>query len=219
MVEENKSGGEKEVMKKSRENNLMITLSILVVLVVGITVVYAALSTSLQVTTSNVTQNVASWNVGFETGTVKGTATNYGGSSATSVSCGNATITSNSISVGEVKLTKPGDICKWNVVIKNTGTIPAKLTSINFEKPSSTVCSDDGNTARVACGNIVYKLDTPTGTKATLRSTDSLSIGDILEPGGSITFVLDSFISTGGNISSTTVIQVGAGFTLVWSQN
>ena len=207
-------------MKRNRRNNLIITLSILMVLVVGITIVYAAVSASLKVTTSNVTQNVASWNVGFGPGTVKGSASNYIGSSANSVSCGDATINANSISVGEVKLTKPGDLCTWTVTIKNTGTIAAKLTSIEKKDPSGATCTMSGNAAMYNCGDIRYFLENPVGTKATVQRSARLSVGDIIEPGGSISVSLEAYIpDTITTVSSTTKTQSGFTYTFVWSQN
>lgn len=206
-------------MKKNRKNNLMITLSILVVLITGITIVYAALSASLQVTTSNVTQNVASWNVGFQEETITARAFNYGGSSATSVSCGNATATANSISVGDVKVTKPGDICQWHVTIKNTGSIAAKLTSIETKAPSGVTCNPS-NEAKTNCGDIRYYLESPTGTNATVQNSNNLSVGDIIQPGGSISFNLEAYIpSDRTTVSSSQKSQSGFTYTFVWSQN
>ncbi len=195
----------------------MIILSALIILVIGITVVYAALSQNLNVTLSNITQNVASWNVGFEEGTIKGNKYNIASSSTGSISCGDATVTANSISVGEVKLTKPGDQCYWIVNIKNNGTIGAKLTSIQTTAPSEVNCTPV-NTGFITCNNFKYHLYDPKPTKATTQG-NTLRVGDSIESGGNIQFTLVAYIDSDQPISSTAITQKGIGFTLVWSQN
>ncbi len=201
-------------MKRNRRNNLVLTLSILIVIVVGITIVYAALSASLKVSTSNITQNVVSWNVGFEvgTGTVKGETYNPNSSTA-GISCENATVTSNSISIGATTLTKPGDACYWRVTIENNGTIDAKLTSIQTTAPSGVECTGM-NTGSIFCGNVRYYIQVP------FESNAMLQVNTIISAGTSKTVDFVAQIPTANDsLASKAITHTGMGFTLVWSQN
>jgi len=80
----------------------------MVVLILGIIVAYAALSTTLNLKFTGVTQNALTWDVGFTGTSASGTAA---GTSATGRTCGAATITATSVSVAATTLSKPGDKC------------------------------------------------------------------------------------------------------------
>ena len=105
-------------------DNLKTILLAVIIGVVGVAVAYAALSSTLNVTVSKVTQNTLSWSVGF-TGT-SATAT-VGGTSSTGRNCGNATITANSVAVGNTTLSKPDDSCTYELTISNSGGVLLSL--------------------------------------------------------------------------------------------
>ena len=110
---------------KNKQKDLSTIVVILVVVVIGMSIAYAALSSTLTISMNQVTQNSLSWDVAFQTGTVTGTP--GGSSSSTGRSCGNATVTADSVTVADTLLSKPEDSCTYSLVIKNTGSVDAKL--------------------------------------------------------------------------------------------
>ena len=187
--------------------NLKTILIAVVVGVLGVTIAYAALSSTLNITTNSITQSTLSWNVGFQTGTVEATA---GGTSDTGRSCGNATVTATSVTVGNTTLSKPDDSCTYQLTIKNTGTIDAILSSINVIEPTSNTCTVSG--ASMVCGNLTYKLSTDVAGTTLLPLN-----GTIAKSTGSQTVYL-IVKYTGTEINSTAIEQAAGGFTLVYSQ-
>lgn len=186
---------------------LTIAFAIAMVSVLGIVVAYATLSTTLNISFSSVSQEALSWNVGFQ-GT-SATATAYG-TSSTGRECGNATITSNSVSVGSTKLSKPGDKCTYTLTIKNSGGIAAKLSSITPTASSSTTCSTLSGPTMV-CGKITYKLTSDSGGNNAIASNTTL------EKGASTTVYLVASYTDSG-LNSTTVTQSGGKFVLNYAQ-
>ncbi len=189
------------------ETELVTILAFVVTVIVGITVAYAALSTTLTVTSSKVTQNALTWNVGF-TGT--SATASVGGTSATGRTCGTATITSSTVTVADTTLSKPDDSCTYTLTVKNSGTISAKLSSITPTAPSSTTCGT-ANGGKLICGNISYTL-------ASNTSGTTLATGGAINAGASQTMYL-IIKYTGSSVNSSPVTQSGASFSLVYSQN
>lgn len=180
----------------------------LVVVVVGITVAYAALSTTLNITTSKITQSALTWDVGFVGNSATATV---GGTSATGRSCGAATITSTTVTIADTTLSKPDDSCTYTLSVKNNGTIPAKLGSISATAPSGVTCETvDGPT--LICGNITYKLATNNTGTTVLPTNTTLAVN-----GTQQIFLIVKY--TGSEPSSTAVTQSGASFSLVYNQN
>ena len=138
--------------KKDKKNLLSIVVAVLLVLV-GVTVAYAALSQVLNITISKVTQQgiEGGWNVAFETGSVTATV---GGTSSQGRSCGTATVTTDTVTVGDTQLSKPDDSCTYELTVKNTGGIDATLATITPNAPTSISCTNSG--ASMVCGNITY---------------------------------------------------------------
>ena len=179
-------------------------------IIIGIA--YAALSATLDVTFGNVTQNVLTWNVGFDTTT--STSATVGGTSATGRSCGTLTLSSSSVTVSDTTLSKPDDSCRWTLKIKNTGTIAAKLTAISSTSATGTnvTCTvPTANKAQMVCGNITYSITTNT------TGTTVLTTGAPLASNGSRTVYLFAKY-TGEGVNATAVTQSGATFTIVYSQ-
>lgn len=194
-------------MKKNNTETLKLFLLLGGILVLGVGVAYAALSTTLTVTFGKVTQNAITWNVGFQGTSATGTSS---GTSSTGLSCGSATITASAVTVADTTLSKPGDKCTWTLTIKNSGTVAANLGSITPTAPSSVSCTNSG--ASMVCGNITYKLTTNSGG-STLLTT---SAGN-LTAGSSLTVYLVAEY-TGTTVNSSAVTQTGGKFTLVYNQ-
>ncbi len=103
--------------KKEKKNYVIIAI---LLLVVGISIGYAALSATLNIT-GNTTIGKSSWDVHFEnlqvtTGSVEATTEAAVDGQKTNI---NYTVT----------LEKPGDFYEFTVDVKNGGTIPAKIAT------------------------------------------------------------------------------------------
>ena len=187
--------------------SLLTIVSALIVAIVGITIAYAALSTSLSITTSNITQNILTWNVGFQGSSA---TASVGGTSDTGRSCGTASITSTTVTVAATTLSKPDDSCTYALVIKNSGTIGAKLTGVTATSPTSTTCTNNG--ASLVCGNITYKLATSNTGSPVLATNSTIAAGESQN-----VYLIVSY--TGSELNNSAVTQAGASFSLVYSQN
>lgn len=179
----------------------------MLILVLGIVVAYATLSTTLNLKFTGVTQNALTWNIGFTGTSATGTAA---GTSATGRTCGAATITPTSVSVAATTLSKPDDKCTYALTIKNSGGIAAKLSAITPTKPASTTCgtASGGN---MVCGNITYKLTSDAA------GTNLLAVNQTLAAGASLSaYLVVSY--TGTSLNSTAVTQSNATFSLAFAQ-
>ena len=162
-------------MEKERGAKIIAIVALLIA-VVGLTVGYAAYSSTL---TINGTANVdpASWKVNFGyktgdslTGTIKGHATETTA----------PTLADTTISGFDVTLTAPGDSVTYNFLIKNSGTLNAKLANFTMgtltcaPNASSSISPED---ATKLCGELTYTLtyadDSTITTGTPLNSNDS----------------------------------------------
>ncbi len=197
---------------------LKMLLLVVAVLLVGISVAYAALSATLNVTVNKVTQNAGSFNVVFYNTGSSVAATNVGGTSATGRSCGTATITSSSVTIADTQLSKPDDSCQYTLTLKNIGTITAKLASITPTSPSGTTCSTSSG-ARMVCGasgkEITYTITTDTGA-STLLTTSTSQVTSFAANATLTVYLTAKY--TGSSLNSTAVNQTGASFTLKWGK-
>ncbi len=191
----------------NERKRLYIIMCTLAVAVVGLSIAYAALSTTLTITMNSVSNSDIVWAVGFEPGTVNATA---GGTSATGRTCGAATVTEASVSVANTILSKPDDSCTYALVIKNSGTIGAKLTGVTATAPTSTTCTNNG--ASLVCGNITYKLATNNTGSPLLATNSTIAAG-----GSQNVYLIVSY--TCSELNNSAVTQAGASFSLVYSQN
>ena len=196
-------------MEKSNGKKLLPLVYVMVVVLAGISVAYAALSTTLNVTTNKITQSALTWNVAFTGNTITATE---GGTSNTERSCGTATVSGTSVTVADTKLSKPDDSCTYTLTVKNNGTIPAKLTNITPTAPSSITCGTTSGPTMV-CGNITYRL-----LSSTSGSGTSLPTNTTLAASGTQTIYLEVKY-TGTTVNSSAVTQSGGTFALVYSQN
>ena len=198
----------KKSFSKRHHKTFLVSAGVVLVLLLAITVVYAALSTTLNITINRVSQNAISWNVAFSTGSVTPTV---GGTGDAGRSCGTATVDATTVTVANTTLSKPDDSCTYQLTINNTGSIDARLGTITPVHPSSTSCTDSG--ASMVCGNITYKLAT-NSTGTTLLATNST----IAKTTGTQTVYL-IIKYTGATTSNTATTQSSGGFTLVYNQN
>lgn len=195
-----------------RRKRLVFTIIfVLVISIASISIGYAALSTSLSVTMNKITQNAMTWNIGFKTGTVSGTAT---ANTSGSISCGSATATATTIS-GVAPSLAMGDKCAYTFYIQNNGTIGGKISSINITKPTGVTCSTSGST--MTCGNIVYKLRYISATSNTL-----VAIGDTIAAKSGSTATSISVVLTiehNGSVETAAYTQSGFQYTINFTQN
>ena len=194
-------------MENNKSNKgLYFVLGVLCIAVVSLSIAYASLSQTLNINFGNLTQSTQSWDVGFIPGTVTGTAT---GTSTTGLICGDATVTKDTVSVANSTISKPGDKCKYQLTIKNNGSINATLATITNIKPQSTTCTESG--ASMVCGNITYKLATDSNSQTLLAPNVALNSDQ------QITVYLTAEY-TGATVQENQAVQTGAGFTLVYNQ-
>ena len=144
------------------KNSLLIILGVAVVSFGAVSIAFAALSQTLNITSGKVTQNALTWNVGFVAGTYTGTAD---GTSSNGLSCGSITATRNALTVANTTLSKPGDVCYYDIPISNTGDLDAYLQSISYTKPTSTTCTildpkvnSSYRYGNLSCGNVIYYI-------------------------------------------------------------
>ena len=104
---------------KVKNREVYVILSVLCVAVVILAVAYAALSSTLEINFGTVSQNVQSWNVGFIPGTATATSK---GTSTTGLVCGSATVTTDTVTVADSSISKPGDSCTYKLTTDDVGT-------------------------------------------------------------------------------------------------
>ncbi len=112
-------------MKKTKKKNRLIIA--LIVLLLALAIGYAAFSATL--TINGTATGTETWNVHFKTGRflqADGTTvdTAHGGT----IELGTTTTTNDTMTVSGIQLGYPGDGVLLEVVVENSGTIPAKLT-------------------------------------------------------------------------------------------
>lgn len=139
-------------MKDNRKTLYTFVALSLFLSVIGISVGFAAMSTSLNI---NGTANVvpATWKIKFNN---LSSATIEGAAEVVS-----APVIQSDTHIGnyEVKLTKPGDKVVYTFDITNSGTIDAELSSYDFAVPTITGTDDTAdNDAQIVKDNLVYTL-------------------------------------------------------------
>ena len=192
--------------KKNQARMIIIALAIIIV-IMGVTIVYAALSHDLIINVGKITQSTLSWDVKFRAGTVTPVES---GTNPTGRVCGAATVDTSTISVPALTLSKPNDVCSYAVVVENNGKIDATLATIAAISPDQTSCNSNGST--MVCGNITYILSTDAAGNSPL-----VTGGVIVK----LTGTQDLYLVikyTGSVPQSSKVEQAGGGFTLVYNQ-
>lgn len=164
-------------MEKERGAKVIAIVALLIA-VVGLTVGYAAYSSTLNI---NGTANVdpASWkvNFGYKTGdSLTGTTTGH----ATETTA--PTLADTTISGFDVTLKAPGDSVTYNFLIKNSGTLNAELA--NFTMGTLTCAPNEGGKispedATKLCRELKYTLAYADGS--TITTSTTLNAGDSKE--------------------------------------
>ncbi len=135
-----------------QEKTKNVLLAVLIVGLVSMTVAYAALSTTLTISSSAKVNNTK-WDIKIDNfAQVPDQANKVGGTSEVVVT-GPTSTSGITISGLEVTFKKPGDVAKFTFNLKNLGDINAKLTSFTLGEPATSTKV----TKSVVCG---------TGTKA-----------------------------------------------------
>lgn len=178
-------------MRKSRRKQiqrkqLIFVFCGILVGVFGLTIGYAALSSTLNISGS-VTVNSASWDYTFNkvnlksSGLVNGTngniVDNYlvtGGATLN----GEPVISDSSISNVDVTVTKPGDFIYLYYEFFNTGSVPMELTAINKTTPTFTM--QNAPAIDIANAKKYFSYDLITFNKT---SNIAMNVGDVLCPG------------------------------------
>lgn len=107
--------------KNLKKHKKSVSVLVLLLLLMGVTVGYAALSSTLNITGTS-TINSASWDVHFEN-----VAITSGGVTPSTT----PTISSDKLNINyAVTLTTPGDFFEFTVDVKNAGGIDAKLSAV-----------------------------------------------------------------------------------------
>ncbi len=160
----------------------LIIIACLCLVVLGLSIGYALLSTRLNITgTAKVP--ASTWDVVFLTDEIQTTKTGM-------AKCNIGTIEGTSISGMSVEFTKPGDACTFSIPVKNNGNISAKLvdvtgksSNLTFVGKGSTALSDQ----ELLQSNVVYEVNY--GTTQINGNTDFSSI-DLLKSNNQVTVTL-----------------------------
>ena len=185
-------------MKSSTKNVLLITL---LVGIISMTIAYAALSTSLKISTTTKI-NDTNWDIHFENLTL---VENASGNTGTVVKP--AKIQDNTTQIKElvVDLKKPGDFVSYTFDIVNNGDIAAKLTSIVFSTPNCGVNSTE-------CQNLEYSLKYTT-------SGITPAVNNILQKKSRINATLTIKYKENAPLIEEDVTANGIDITMIYTQN
>lgn len=167
-------------MEKQRKRKVIVIVALLVI-IMGVSVAYAAMSTTLNI---NGTANVvpATWDIHFEN---LAPAVTTGDATDTKDGVPVPTISDDTLTISDfdVTLTKPGDSVVYTFDIVNNGTLDAKLSTLTM--PLTTALTYVGNNAdatqkaadeAIVKSNLEYTLTYAGGT-AIVPGTDELAHG------------------------------------------
>ena len=196
------------------KKSILIIFIIVGAFLASITVAYALLQTSLNVTVSSVTQQKLVWNIGFEPGTVTGSAIV---NSSGIADCGTATVTATTISGISPSLSDVNDECAYTFTLKNSGDISGIITNITIQDPTGLTCTKNGST--MVCGDITYKLRYDSASSNTL-----VAVNDTISPRVNSTTpttrpVILTIKYTGQTAAADDFTQSGFSYSILFSQN
>ena len=197
-------------MKDNKKFLQVFAVLALVVAVLGISVGFAALSSTLTIE-GNAHVVPANWDVHFanlQTPAVTGTA----------VAGGSPTLTATSFKTYDVTLSKPGDQVVYTFDVENTGDIDAILSDYTFATPTITGtaadATDKANDEALVAANLVYTLTYSGGTAIT-KNVDTLA-----KTNGTATLVLTVGYKADATAMPTAAVNItGMDVTFVYSQN
>lgn len=191
-------------MEKERGAKIIAIVALLIA-VVGLTVGYAAYSSTLTIN-GTATVDPASWKVNFDykNGTTSLTGTTTGHATETTA----PTLADTTISGFDVTLKAPGDSVTYNFLIKNSGTLNAKLSNFTMgtltcaPNASGSISQED---ATKLCGELTYTL--------TYADGSTITTGTTLDAGNSKELVLKLEWPSASTLSVSDDVKVTIGTT------
>lgn len=198
-----------------KNNGVKIIIALLLVAVVGLSIAYAALSSTLNITFGNVTQTVQTWGVRFKAASNLAANSTYSYSTSDAgYACGTATVSSDgkTVTVTNTKLSKPQDKCVWALTIQNTGTIGAKLSNIEGVNPPAGCVTESVNVS-MTCDKLSFVLSTNTNGTAPLAKDSTLA------GGAELPVYLVAYYNSTSSLGSSAVTLNNFGFKLDYVQN
>ncbi len=160
-------------MEKERGFRIIAVIALMVA-VVGLTIGYAAYSSTLKITgTAKV--DPAVWNVKFAYSNASDTALT--GTKTGSAHIGTeATLTDTQVSGFDVTLKAPGDSVTYNFLVANTGTLNAELSTFTMGSLSCAPANGSSATqaeATAVCNELTYSLTGVTANSVLKEGTTS----------------------------------------------
>lgn len=173
--------------------------------VVGLSIGYAALSQTLNITTeATVGSQASNWNIKF---------VNPGEGQATGTSdVGTITLTSTDVTVSGVILKAPGDAVTYTFDVVNDGTIDAKVSTFTQKTPTVTG-SGDAKTADEELVNTNYTYSVTYADGSPIKPDDTLTANETKNLKLTITYGADAT-----SLPINDVVISGLGATLVYVQ-
>lgn len=195
-------------MEKDRRAKLIAVIA-LVIAVIGLSIGFAAYSTTLTIGGS-ATVKASSWKIMFEN-----LSASVPTGTATEVTA--PTINNNDTNIGDysVSFTTPGDTISYTFDITNDGTFNAEISSLTIPTPT---CTGTGDNAEVDASNVCSNIE------YTLKYTDSglsLAEGDALNANNNINVTLTlTYKSTiaAENLPLKDVSISNLGISIIYSQ-
>jgi len=159
-------------MEKERRIKVLSVVA-LVVAVLGLTVAFAALSTTLTIN-GTASVDAATWDIHFENLSEGKTTGSAVVNQEPSISGEKSTI----IGDYDVTITKPGDSVSFTFDVKNTGTIDASLSELTKAlTPTCTSNSAVDEDESIVCDGLTYTL-TYTDNETPVAKSDTLNQGE-----------------------------------------
>ena len=186
-------------MKEEKRNKTFIILLLLVGAVATLSIAYAILSTTLNIS-GNSEINASTW--GF---TLVGNKTDE--SIPEYETTGTAITTeptySNTTMSYSLTLTKPGDSVTYYFRIKNNGTLPGEIESILHSTPTCT--SESGNTSdeELVCKNLIYEVVHLTGENN--DGIAEIKQGDLISEDDNAICINNNIVGKPGRIARLTI--------------
>lgn len=200
-------------MKKRTQKKMYTIVGAILLVLAGVTVAYAALSSVLNVTVNKITMtNSVPFDVHFKSESVSGAASNSVTGTTSGIVCGTATSGNQDVSVADITLNLPGDTCKYTLTIQNGGSVGAILTAI-AKKGSESACGAISGSS-YTCGNITYKLSTDSTGNTALATNSTIAAG-----GNQVVYLTITHNDhAASGLVGTTTSYSNMGFTLTYTQ-
>lgn len=197
-------------MEKQRSTKI-IAIAALIVAITGISVAFAAMSTTLNIN-GTAEMNTAEWDIHFENLTVETSLGEAGFQTAPTIQ------SLTTIGNYEAKVTKPGDQVSFTFDVINAGSIDAKLDQllINSVAGGTPTCTGKDATtgvsdATIVCGNLTYSL-TYVSDDTNVAANNTLAKGTTKRMRVTLKY-------TGSTLPANDVEITGLGITLTYAQS